>query len=367
MSARPDYPFSIALDESANQCILEGSFVVSDFEAIRERLTTIRSTATQSDIKWNLLAVSRLDSPIGLLLWSFWNGQLPSSVELTEPQRQLFRRIAQIDGSNTAQDDRSRRRKAPALAEFWRFAVDMTSLFGRFWLDLYQALIHPSTFPLKELSAAAYRSGVTAVPVVCVVGFLIGIVLSYLSSLQLREYGAESFLPLILGIGVVRELGPLLAAIVIAGRSGSAITAGIAAMRLTQELDALSALGITHSMRLVLPKTLALAIAVPLLVVCTNLAALLGGMLSGWFELDFSPASFVLGLHQDVALIHFNLGLFKSVVFGLTIGIIACLFGLRAQANTQSLSTETTRSVVTSISAIIVLDALFAIIFKDVS
>ena len=137
-------------------------------------------------------------------------------------------------------------------------------------------------------------------------------------------------------------------------------------MRLTQELDALSALGIPHSRRLIFPRVAALALMTPLLTVCTNTAALAGGLLSGWVELDLSTTAFLTGLLNDVPLSDLWIGLFKATVFGATVGIIACYFGMTAKANTESLATNTTRSVVLSISMIVLLDAMFAVLFKDI-
>ncbi len=197
-------------------------------------------------------------------------------------------------------------------------------------------------------------------------GFLIGIVLSYLSALQLKMFGAEIYIINILGLSVIRELGPLLAAILVAGRSGSAMTAQIGIMRVTEELDALSALGISHSMRLVLPKVAALIVVMPLLSVWTNAAAMFGGILSAQSILDISYRQFLLKMPDTVPLANLYISLGKSAVFGLLIALLACHFGFKIKPNTESLGNETTNSVVAAITVVIMVDAIFAILFMNV-
>ncbi len=143
-------------------------------------------------------------------------------------------------------------------------------MLGQLVLDLGYLLLHPRDIPRTEISITIYDAGVRALGITALVGFLIGIVLSYLSALQLKTFGAEIYIIDILGLSIIRELGPLLAAILVAGRSGSSMTAQIGIMRVTEELDALSAMGISHSLRLILPKVTALTIVMPLLSAWTS-------------------------------------------------------------------------------------------------
>jgi phospholipid/cholesterol/gamma-HCH transport system permease protein len=170
----------------------------------------------------------------------------------------------------------------------------------------------------------------------------------------------------ILGMSIIRELGPLLAAILVAGRSGSAMTASLGVMRVTAELDALAAMGVSLSLRLILPKVVALCIAMPLLVLWTDSIALIGGAMAANLELGISVRQFLLKLPLVVPVMNLYIGLMKGVVFGLFIALIACHFGLRIKPDTESLGHETTNSVVASITLVIVVDAIFAIIFRGV-
>jgi phospholipid/cholesterol/gamma-HCH transport system permease protein len=167
-------------------------------------------------------------------------------------------------------------------------------------------------------------------------------------------------------VAIVRELGPVLAAILVAGRSGSAMTAQIGVMRVTEELDALAVMGIPHTLRLVLPKTIALAVAMPLLIVWTDAIALVGGMVCAQFQLGIDWRYFLANLPPAVPISNLYLGLAKGMVFGIFIALTACHFGLKVKPNTESLGEGTTNSVVTAITLVIVIDAIFAVLFRNV-
>jgi phospholipid/cholesterol/gamma-HCH transport system permease protein len=182
------------------------------------------------------------------------------------------------------------------------------------------------------------------------------VVLAYLMSNQLRNFGAEAFMVNILGLSLIRELGPVLAAVLVAGRSGSAITAQIGVMRVTEELDAMRVMGIPHGYRLVMPRVLALAVAMPLISMWTSMAALAGGMVAANLTLDLSPAYFMQALPRAVPLSNLWMALGKSAVFGVLIALVGCYFGMKVKPNTESLGRGTTSSVVTS----------FAVLFRGV-
>lgn len=243
---------------------------------------------------------------------------------------------------------------------------DGVALLGQLALDLAGMLRRPREFPLREFSAGIFRAGVTALPVTMLVGFLVGIVLTYLSALQLKRYGADLLVINIVGVGVVRELGPMLASIIAAGRSGSAITAQLGVMRVTEEVEALSVMGISVTARLVLPRVLALAVALPLVTFCTDIAALVGAMLVTKFTLGITPGAFLQALPQAVEVTNFWIGIGKSVAFGFAVAFVACHYGLRVLPNTDSLAVGVTRSVVAAITCVIILDAIFAVMLRNV-
>jgi phospholipid/cholesterol/gamma-HCH transport system permease protein len=318
---------------------------------------------------WDLTGIDALDSAGALLLWQAWGQRLPARVEMRPEHADIFARWR----SQPLPDGAAPRRGEPLTARlralargFMTHLLELVTLLGQLILDMGFLLRHPRAIPWREISATIHETGGRALGITALVGFLIGVVVSYLSSMQLQTFGAQIYIVNILGMSIIRELGPMLAAILVAGRSGSAMTARLGAMRVTQELDALSAIGISHSLRLILPKVIALGVTLPLLAMWTDIIALVGGAMSARIELDLSPHQFILKLPSAVPVANFYIGLAKGMVFGLFIALIACHFGLRIEPNTESLGNETTNSVVVAITMVILVDAVFAIAFRNV-
>jgi phospholipid/cholesterol/gamma-HCH transport system permease protein len=324
-----------------------------------------------ANLGWDLAAVERLDHVGAQLLWNHWGRQWPERLSLSDDQRSMLERVARFTQAPVPAV-----RAGGPMAMVNHLGVwvlggvdhlrDLVRIVGQLLLDLIRLVRKPAAGPWRDVSGHLFQMGTMALPITALVGFLIGVVLAYLMSTQLRQFGAEAFIVNILGISLIRELGPLLAAILIAGRSGSAITAQIGVMRVTEELDAMRVMGISHGYRLVMPRAIALAIGMPLIAVWTSLAALAGGVLASDLALGISPAYFMSALPAAVSVSNLTLAVGKSVVFGVLIALVGCHYGLRVEPNTQSLGAGTTASVVTSITVVILVDALFAILFKNV-
>jgi len=319
---------------------------------------------------WDLRGARLIDHVGAQLLWDHWGRRWPPQVQATDTQRSVLDRVAKL---TTAPRKRPKASWWTLYLEFGASLLramghirDFIGLLGRLTLNLGRLAKAPHQGPWRDFSGHLYRIGATSLPITALVGSLIGVVLAYLTAQQLKQFGADAYIVNILGIALIRELGPLLGAILIAGRSGSAITAQIGVMRVTDELDAMSVMGISHSYRLVLPRAMALAIAMPLISGWTTLAGLLGGMLAADLSLGISPTYFLNALPDAVMVSNLVLAQVKSVVFGILIALIGCHFGLRVEPNTQSLGEGTTASVVTAITVVILVDALFAILFKNV-
>lgn len=322
-------------------------------------------------VAWDLSEIEILDSAGTVALWRCWEHAFPQQLIVRPEHMQMFERIAAIEAEPAPPVvPRSPFESVIALGHAilgLRSAFgDLIAVLGQLVLDTLHLCRHPGEMPWREISANLYKSGVQAMPVTALVGFLIGVVLSYLSALQLRQFGADVFIINILGLGIVRELGPVLTAILVAGRSGSAMTAQLGVMRVTEEIDALDTMGIQRSLRLIFSKVLALAIAMPLLVLWTSSIALVGGMASAWSQLGLSHEFFLQVLPKVVPLENLWIAQAKGFSFGIVVALIACHFGLRVRPNTESLSANTTASVVTSITAVILLDAVFAIATRGV-
>ena len=322
------------------------------------------------DRSWDLSGVQRMDHIGALVLWRTWRGARPARATILPEHEPFFATLAS-PRSDTADTAVPGWLRALAALSAWMPLVAVHArhflvLLGTLAIDSLDVLRRPHLGPWKEVSANLYRTGAQALGITGAVGFLIGIVLSYLSSEQLKTFGAGVFIVNILGIGLIRELGPVLCAVLVAGRSGSSMTAQLGVMRVTEELDALSVMGIPQTVRLVLPKVIALAIAVPLLTMWTTGIALLGGALAAQAQLEISVFQFLSELPSVVPVANVALGVGKGAVFGVLIALIACHFGLRIEPNTESLGVGTTNSVVSSITAVIVADALIAVAFNDV-
>ncbi|WHZ09745.1 MAG: ABC transporter, permease protein (cluster 9, phospholipid) [Burkholderiaceae bacterium] len=322
-------------------------------------------------IGWDLQPLQQFDHVAAQLLWNHWGRRWPARLQASADQRAVLERVAQFSAEplprarHAALWDEYLRLGAAVLGALGR-ARDMVQMIGQLLLDTIRLVRAPRRGPWRDLSGHLYAMGATALPITALVGFLIGVVLAYLSAQVLRRFGADTFIVDMLGISLIRELGPVLAAVLIAGRSGSAITAQIGVMRVTEELDAMRVMGIAHGFRLVLPRAFALAVVMPLVSLWTTLAALIGGMLAADATLGITPAYFVEALPRAVEVSNLTLACAKSVVFGLMIALIGCHFGLRVKPDTESLGRGTTASVVVSITTVILVDALFAVVFKNV-
>jgi len=339
---------------------------------MRPHLSSLRRDLASStgDMSWDLSGVERLDAFGALLLWRAWGQRYPDALVMPGLLASAFERIEHpADSGESAAGLNARRvfsRLGSGLLGFGDHLRGMVELIGQVTTELSRLPAHPGEIPWLETSAAAYKTGVQALPVAALLGFLIGIVLSYLSALQLQNFGAETFLINILGFGVIRELGPVLVAILVAGRSGSAITAQLGVMRVTEEIDALAAMGVSRHQRLILPKVVALTLAMPLLVAWTSALALIGGAMAAKLQLNIDLVNFFERLPAVVPLGNIGIGLGKGAVFGMTIAMIGCHYGLRVKPNTESLSTNTTASVVSSITAVIIIDAIFAVLTRTI-
>ena len=331
----------------------------------------LAAKAKEPGLGWDLRGIGSLDSAGAMMLWRAWGYRFPESLATRDELEPVFARLYAASKLKEAGPEP----KLPwewvvtvgsLSLRLWRHLVDFTGLIGQLVLDALRLARHPGEGPWRETSANLYKSGVRAMPVTALVGFLIGIVLSYLSALQLKTFGADIFIVNILGMGIIRELGPVLVAVLVAGRSGSAMTAQLGVMRVTEEIDALATMGVSRSLRLVFPKVAALALAMPLLVLWTSAIALMGGMVSAQFQLDISYGFFIETLPKVVPLANLYIAMAKGVTFGILVALVACHFGLRVRPNTESLSSNTTASVVSAITVVILVDAMFAIATRNI-
>lgn len=246
-------------------------------------------------------------------------------------------------------------------------AVQLTGLTGHVLYSLARSVVQPGRLRIVSLISHAERAGLDAVPIVSLLTFLIGAVMAFLGARTLQAFGAQIFVVELVSIGVLRELGVILAAIITAGRSGSAFTAEIGSMKANEEIDAMRTLGIDPVEVLVVPRVLAFVFMLPILTFIGDVMGIFGGMLVSWAVLDVSPAIFFSRMVEIVPIAHFWVGLIKAPFFAWSVAIIGCQEGLNVEGSAESVGRHTTRSVVQAIFAVIVIDAVFAMLFMEIN
>ena len=239
-------------------------------------------------------------------------------------------------------------------------------MLGSLCVALVAVLRRPRALRLTSLTYQFYRVCWQAIPIMVLITFLIGAIIAQQGIFHFRKFGADSYVVDMVGILVLRELGVLIVAIMVAGRSGSAYTAELGSMKMREEIDALSTMGLDPVEVLMLPRVLALVGALPILSFIGSMAALYGGGLVAWLYGGMGPAIFMARLHDAVSVTHFEVGIIKAPFMALVIGVVACSEGLRVQGSAESLGQRTTTSVVKSIFLVIVLDGLFAVFFASI-
>lgn len=244
-------------------------------------------------------------------------------------------------------------------------ARDLIGFFGLLMSKSVGVILRPSRLRFTSTVYHMEQVGLNALPIVALLSFLIGVVLAYQGAEQLRQFGAELFVVNLLGISVLRELGILITAIIIAGRSGSSFTAQIGTMKVNEEVDAMQTIGIDPVETLVIPRVAALVLTLPLLAFLANVVALAGGAIMSYFVLDITFGQFLKQLQAAVGLDQLWIGLVKAPVFAFAIAMIGCYEGLKVSGSAESVGQMTTKSVVESIFLVIVLDAIFSIIFVN--
>jgi phospholipid/cholesterol/gamma-HCH transport system permease protein len=252
------------------------------------------------------------------------------------------------------------------VAETARDVIPLLHMLGALAMTVLRVIVQPRRFRLTSTVHQLDRIAWQAVPIILLITFLIGGIIAQQGIFHFRKFGAETYVVDMVGILVLREIGVLIVAIMVAGRSGSSITAELGSMKMREEIDALRTMGHDPVEILILPRVLALVIALPILAFLGSMAALYGGGLIAWAYGGMSPDIFITRLKDAISITHFQVGLIKAPFMALAIAIVACAEGLRVQGSAESLGLQTTRSVVKSIFLVIILDGIFAIFFASI-
>jgi phospholipid/cholesterol/gamma-HCH transport system permease protein len=280
--------------------------------------------------------------------------------------------LCEVRELNKGRPGRGRREHA-LLDRLTKMAHDLVAdsvaflhMLGAVSVALGRVLRQPRSFRLTSTVYQLGLAGWQAIPIMVLITFLIGAIIAQQGIFHFRKFGAESYVVDMVGILVLREIGVLIVAIMVAGRSGSAYTAELGSMKMREEIDALSTMGLDPVSVLILPRILALIVVLPILAFLGSMAALYGGGLVAWLYGGMSPAIFIARLRDAVSVTHFEVGILKAPFMALVIGLVAACEGLKVKGSAESLGQQTTASVVKSIFLVIVLDGLFAVFFASI-
>ncbi|RSK33049.1 MlaE family lipid ABC transporter permease subunit [Rhodovulum iodosum] len=374
-SARPvEGSFTIETEPDAARAVLVGTLGLHEFPDFHRALSEV---APDHGLVFDLSGTTQIDTSIA---WAIATAQKARAedgrrAEIVGASRDIGQILDTVTEALPAPEARA---KAPGaliaiLAGLGQQVVgvrlamtEFSGVLGLFLSRLAQIIARPRAFRLTALTHHCETVGLQAVPIVSLMAFLIGVVLAFQGSAQLRQFGAEVFVVDLIAISILRELGILLTAIIVAGRTASAFTAAIGSMKMREEIDAMRTLGIDPGHALIVPRVLALILMLPILGLIANLAGLFGGALMSWIELGISPAMFMTRLVEGTDVANVFVGLVKAPVFALLIGVIGCQAGLAVGKTAESLGRMTSSAVVAAIFAVILADALFSIFFQQI-
>ncbi len=275
-----------------------------------------------------------------------------SNADITPPRVPVWKRVPEAMGE--------------LIYDMRAGIIGVVGFLGRVLIAAGRLLRHPSRFPMKAMVRQMELVGVSALPIIGLMSFLIGIVIAQQGAVQLEQFGAEALTVNLVGRITLRELGVLMTAIMVAGRSGSAFAAQIGTMKLTEEVDAMRTIGISPAEVLVIPRILASTFMMVLLGFYASIVAIIGGAVVGQFALGIPFFTFLERIQEVVPTYDLWVGLIKAPVFGLIIGLAGCYHGMRVEGNSEQVGLRTTMAVVSAIFAVIVLDAFFAVFFTEI-
>ena len=247
------------------------------------------------------------------------------------------------------------------LGQAFNFRL-MIAFLGSVIMAFIHVALHPKSLRVNDTITHMEKTGVQAIPIVALISFLLGFIMAFMSSMQLQQFGANIYVASLVAVAMVSELGPIMTAIVVAGRTGSAFAAEIGTMKINEEVDALFSMGFNPTLFLVIPRIIASVVVLPILTLFSNIFAITGGLVIGVLMLKLSPVAYIAQTIETLKLTEIIWGIAKSIVFATLISLIACLRGFQARGGASSVGNAATSAVVSSIFLIILCDSIFAVI-----
>lgn len=366
---------STAIRQSAGQLTLEGDWTLEHYSELRGLIDAV--SLSPETVSVDLTGVQRLDTAGAQLIADLLGAEqllklCEHAKDLTESRRSLLRRVASscLQPAPELQPQPGLlieilERSGKASLTFYRHAIDLFGFIGLTLSGLLANLLRPGHWRPTAIVAQLEQTALNAVPIVALLTFMVGAVVAFLGATVLAGFGATIYTVDLVAFAFLREFGVLLAAILLAGRTASAFTAQIGSMKANEEIDAIRALGLNPLEMLVLPRVLAMLIALPLLTFVAIICGLFGGALVCALSLDISPTMFLGLLQQNIEMRHFLLGMAKAPVFAVLIAVIGCLEGFKVTGSAESVGEHTTSSVVQSIFVVILVDALAAMFYME--
>ena len=370
MSRRMSAAADFSQDVEGDACHLRftGRLTLARIGDLPQRLEDVRADRLVADLS----RIERMDTVGAWLIHRLARDHGAEVVGATEDQANLLQQVSRSDKAVKVRPDRT-----PPLYRVLGQVGDATSValrtllgllvfFGALLISLWNVIIHPRRFRLNAVTQQFEVVGVNALGIIGLMSFLVGVVIAQQGAVQLRQFGAEVFTINLIGRMSVKELGLLMTAIMVAGRSGSAFAAQLGSMKLAEEVDAMRTIGVSPMEALVLPRVLATVLLMPLLAFYSAIISIIGGGLFAWISLDIPPVTFVQRIREVVPTTDFWATLIKAPVFGLIVAMAGCFQGMQVEGNAEQVGLRTTAAVVQGIFLVIVLDAFFAVFFTEI-
>ncbi len=375
----PPHWISVSTSQNETNVSLHGHWTLHNAAIINKKVNLLnqelrRQTQALPTLRIDMSDVENMDTAGALLVWILYdhlkeNGYAADFGDVPAPFKALLSVVGAVRRKhmppNTKKNALIERLDLLGRATFSVIgeAYTFLSFLGQITLTLWRSTFQPWRLRYNAILYHMEEVGIKALPLLTLLAFLIGIVISYQGAQQLQQFGADLYVINLLGVSILREIGVLMTAIIIAGRSGSAFTAQIGTMQVNQETDAMRTLGLQPIEVLVIPRVIALTITLPFLVLFSNFMALLGGAIMCWAQLDIGFGTFLHQLQTAIDMWTLGVGLIKAPVFAFVIGVVGCYQGFRVSGSAESVGKLTTRSVVHAIFLVILLDAFFSILF----
>jgi phospholipid/cholesterol/gamma-HCH transport system permease protein len=370
-AAHPGFDVDVVENNGTVEVVLSGKLTFVDASSLWNELQARITPKMPEPVRFDLSRVESIDGgTMALLVQTKWDLQTEGGTCEFVGATGHVQKILDLYEGDAKPNKRPKQKARSAIDQLGQATADsfyelqlVLAFLGRMILAVGGVIRRPKTGNWHEIAPLMNRTGADAVPIVLLINFLIGFVMGFQSAVQLKQFGANIFVADLVGLSITRELGPLMTAIIVCGRSGAAFAAELGTMKVSEEVDALRTMGFGPWRYLVIPRMLALILVMPILTLLADLVGICGGLLVGLLSLDLTITAYLNETRNALHMWDIFQGLIKSGVFGFAIGLIACQQGLATSGGAEGVGRRTTAAVVTSLFALILIDAGFTMLF----